>query len=143
MTAQALAVAAALWAQGLLIFAVTAVMYQRRVPRILRKEISIADVAIDKDGWPVDARLAANSYANQFEMPVLFFVAGAGTLWLGAGWLEAVLCWAFVASRAIHVGIHLTTNRVTRRFFAFAIGVLLVAALWLVLGVKLLLVGFA
>lgn len=141
MTGASFAVALALWAQGALTFAVAVVLYSRRVPRILRGEIAPADVALDGAAWPKDARQAGNAYANQFELPMLFFVAGAGALWLGATAFEAALCWAFVASRCVHAFIHLTTNRVTRRFLAFAAGVALMAVLWLTLGIRLIIAG--
>lgn len=138
MNGAAIALLGALWAQGALVFALIAVMYQRRVPRIMDGRVKIRDIALDKSGWPDDARLASNAYENQFELPVLFFVAGIALVWLGATWFEAVLAWLFVASRAVHALIHATTNRVRRRFLAFVAGVAVIAVLWIDFGVRIL-----
>ncbi len=143
MSATAFAVALALWAQGLVVFAIVPVLYTRRIPRVLRGEVKVRDIALDASNWPKDARQAANAYNNQFELPVLFFVAGGLTLWLGATWWEAVLCWLFVASRAIHALIHVTNNRVSRRFMSFVFGVGIMAIFWATLGVRLVMAGLA
>lgn len=134
-----LALALAMWAQGLIVLAIVPVLYQRRVPRVMRGEIKVRDVALDSSNWPEDARQAANAYSNQFELPVLFFVAGGLLIWLGAGWWETALCWAFVITRGVHAYIHVTTNHVFNRFKAYAAGVGVIAVLWLTLGVRLIL----
>lgn len=141
MPATALAVALALWAQGLIVFAILPVLYRRRVPRVMRGEIKVRDIALESANWPDDARQAANTYSNQFELPVLFFVAGGMALWLGASWWEAVLCWLFVASRAAHALIYITSNAVMKRFAAFVAGVAVMAVLWLTLGARLIMGG--
>ncbi|GGA49914.1 MAPEG family protein [Pelagibacterium lentulum] len=143
MTATGLALALALWAQGLIVFAIIPVLYQRRIPRVMRGEVKVRDIALDTSNWPNDAKQAANAYANQFELPVLLFVAGGLTLWLGATWWEVALCWIFVLSRAAHAYIHVTENHVFNRFKAYAVGVVVMAALWLTLGVRLMIAGFA
>ena len=45
--------------------------------------------------------------------------------------------WAFVASRYVHTWLHLTSNVVQQRFAAFVIGLGLLVAMWVVLGVQL------
>ena len=77
--------------------------------------------------------------ANLLEMPMLFYVvvlmihtSGATSpLFLG-------LAWAFVGSRFVHAVIHLTINQVVYRFIAFAIGVVILLAMWALLLVRLL-----
>lgn len=143
MTGATFAVALAIWAQGLIVFAIIPVLYQRRIPRVMRREIKVGDVALDASKWPDDARQAANAYNNQFELPVLFFVACGLSVWLGAVWWEATLAWAFVLSRAVHAYIHVTTNHVFKRFKAFAVGIAIIAILWLSVGVRLIIAGLA
>lgn len=143
MDGAAFAVALALWVQGLIVFAIIPVLYRRRIPRVMRGDIKVGDIALDASNWPADARQAANAYNNQFELPVLFFVAGGLALWLGATWWEAALLWVFVLSRCVHAYIHVTTNRVFNRFKAYVAGVGVLAALWLTLGVKLVVAGLA
>lgn len=142
MTAASLALALALWAQGLIVFAIVPVLYKRRIPRVMRGDVKVRDIALDGSNWPNDAKQAANAFSNQFELPVLFFVAGGLTLWLGATWWEAALCWIFVLSRTAHAYIHITSNNVFNRFKAYAVGFIVLAALWLILGVRLLMEGF-
>lgn len=138
MSGTSLALLLAFWGQGALVLALYALLYKRRVPRVLRGEIAIADVAESADNWPGDARRTARAIANQFELPVLFF-AGAGiALWLGALWHEAVLAWLFVLARIAQATIHVTTNHVPARFAAFATGFALTLLLWLDLLIRLL-----
>ena len=88
-----------------------------RVPRVARGEIAVKDIAVDRNAYPLRARLLSNSFDNQFQLPVLFYVAVFLTLWSGgAGWVEVMLAWLFVALRYVHAAIHVTTNRVYRRF---------------------------
>ena len=137
MTQAALWLVAAVLGQGALVFILTVLLYQERIPRIQRGELRIADIALDKTRWPERARIVENAFGNQFEIPVLFFVAAGVALYFGATWLEAVLGLLFVASRYMHAFIHVTGNRVPRRFFAYAIGVGLMALLWIELTVRL------
>ena len=70
-------------------------------------------------------------------MPVLLFVAALVGLYFGSSPIEAVLAWLFVASRYVHAFIHLTSNHVQRRFFAYATGVIILALFWVELIVRL------
>lgn len=142
MPGATLAVALALWAQGMIVLAILPVLYRRRIPRVVNGEIRVHDIALDASNWPADARQAANAYNNQFELPVLFFVAGGMALWLGASWWEALLFWAFVLSRCVHAYIHVTDNHVFNRFKAYVAGVVLLAVLRVALGIKIITAGF-
>lgn len=76
--------------------------------------------------------------ANQFELPVLFFVV-IGFLFLidGISVLELALAWLFVASRIVHAFASLR-GRLALRHVSFFAGFLLVAALWLDLALRIL-----
>lgn len=137
MAPAALWIVAAVLAQGVLVFILTALLYQERIPRITKDEIRIADIAIDKTRWPERARLVENAFGNQFEVPVLLFVACGVALYFGATWIEAVLALLFVVTRYVHAFIHVTNNRVPRRFFAYAAGVVIVGLFWVDLMVRL------
>lgn len=109
-----------------------------RVPLITSRKVSISDIALSRDGWPAHARQLANAVDNQFQLPVLFFVAVLLTVMNDLGtWLEVILVWAFVASRVWHAAIYATSNNVPRRFFAYAAGFSLLMTYWIVLAVKL------
>lgn len=91
---------------------------------------------------PAESLFARNSLANQFELPVLFYV---GCLALhvtgGAGTWAVLLAWLFVASRYAHAFIHVTSNRIRYRQPAFMVGFVAVIVLWVMLAVHLLRVG--
>jgi hypothetical protein len=110
-----------------------------RVPLVRRRDVRIKDIALSRDGWPEHAKQLAAAVDNQFQLPVLFYVAIILTLWNGTGtWLELILCWTFVASRAVHAAIFATSNNVPRRFLAWTIGFVVLMAYWIVLAIKLL-----
>lgn len=129
--------AGAMLAQGVLIFIITGLLYFARIPLIMRREVRIGDIAVDKSKWPDRSRLVANAFENQFEMPMLFFVAALLALYFGASLVEVLLAWLFVASRFVHAFIHLTSNHVVRRFSAYAAGVVILGLMWIDLAVRL------
>lgn len=109
-----------------------------RVPLVTRREVKIKDIALSRDGWPEHARQLASAVDNQFQLPVLFYVAVLLTLWNNTGtWLELILGWGFVASRAVHAAIFTTTNNVPRRFYVWTIGFFILMAFWIILAIKL------
>ena len=137
MSPAALWLVGAILAQGVLVFVITVMLYLERIPRVMRREVRIGAIALDRSGWPQRAQQVANSFSNQFEIPVLFFVACGLALYLGAAALETILAWLFVLSRCVHAFIHVTSNHVPRRFFAYAAGVVAIGLFWLDLIVRL------
>ncbi|WDR06130.1 MAPEG family protein [Devosia rhodophyticola] len=128
----------AIAAQVFLTFAVLVMMGRERVPRVMSGEIRVKDIAVERTAYPLKARLLSNNFDNQFQLPVLFYLASALSLWAGGtGWVEVTLAWAFVVLRYIHTAIHVTTNRVHRRFAAYVLGMLVLALLWLWLTIRL------
>jgi hypothetical protein len=126
----------ALAAQVVLTIGLLLWLGRERVPRVMSGEINAADIAVDRTAYPLRARLLSNSFDNQFQLPVLFFVGALLALHLGAvGWLETVLAWVFVVLRYVHAAVHVTTNRVHHRFAVYTLGlaVLVVFWLWLIL----------
>ena len=124
--------------QVLLTLGILVWMSVERVPRVMRGEIAIKDIAVDRAAYPLQARLLSNNFDNQFQLPVLFYVAGLLALWSGgAGWVEVILAWLFVALRYIHAAIHVTTNRVHRRFTVYSAGLVVLALMWLWLVLRL------
>ena len=130
----------AIAAQVLLALGILVWMGFERVPRVARGEIAVKDIAVERQGYPLRARLLSNNFDNQFQLPVLFYVAALLLLWSGhAGWVELVLAWLFVALRYAHAAVHVTTNRVYRRFFIYTAGLVVLAVLWVWLVVRLIL----
>ena len=130
----------AIAAQVLLTLGILVWMGFERVPRVARGEIAVKDIAVERQGYPLRARLLSNNFDNQFQLPVLFYVAALLLLWSGgAGWVELALAWLFVALRYGHAAVHVTTNRVYRRFFTYTAGLVVLAVLWVWLVVRLIL----
>lgn len=141
MTLAAKLLILAMAAQIALTFGILLLMGRERVPRVMRGEIAVADIAVEKTAYPLKARLLSNNFDNQFQLPVLFYAAVLLTLVLGlTSWIEVVLGWLFVSTRFIHAAIHVTTNHVVRRFAAYAAGLAVLALMWLWLVINILLV---
>jgi hypothetical protein len=109
-----------------------------RVRAVRSRRVHLRDVALSGDAYPEDARKLANSVRNQFETPVIFYVlCGVATFVGAAGIAMALLAWAYVATRVVHAGIHITHNRVQHRFIPFAIGLFVLTLMWIVLAFHL------
>ena len=118
-----------------LTFAVSLVMYRRRIGEIRAKKIPLRSIA-SATGMAThvtDAR-APDNYRNLYEGPVLFYVAALAAFALKVVTpLLIVLAWLYVACRVAHSLIHCTTNRVKYRFLAFVASHAVLFVLWLVL----------
>lgn len=122
----------AMAAQALLTMAILVLMGRERVPRVMSGEIAMAAIAVDRTAYPLRARLLSNSFDNQFQLPVLFYVAALLALMLGGvTWLEAAAAGLFVALRYAHAIIHVTTNHLLQRFAIYTAGLAVLAILWL------------
>ena len=136
LTAKLLILAMAL--QVLLTMVILVLMGRERVPRVMSGEIPLADVAVERTAYPLRARLLSNNFDNQFQLPVLFYLAALLVLWTGSvGWLELLLAWLFVGLRYVHAAIHVTSNAMLQRFAVYTAGLAVLAALWLLLVLRL------
>ena len=89
------------------------------------------DLALGRVEWPEDAVKRAANQRNQFELPVLFYAVTAFALIVSAAdALMVVLAWLFVATRLLHAAIHIGPNKVRWRSPAFALGLLVLAIMW-------------
>jgi len=141
MTGNSLWLIFAMLVQGVLALALLWNLGMHRIPMVLRGKVRIEDVALDKEAWPERARQASNAFDNQFQLPVLFYVACLVALAFGATLFELVLAALFVLSRTIHAAIHITTNHVMRRFQAYVAGFAVLSVFWGELLVRLLLIA--
>lgn len=87
---------------------------------------------------PDASATARRHLANQYELPILFFVV-IGFLFgvNGTSILEVIVAWLFVASRVIHTMASLN-GPLALRHVSFLVGFLLVCFLWLDLSVRIL-----
>jgi hypothetical protein len=100
----------------------------------------IRDIALGQPNWPERSTQIANCFANQFEIPVLFYILIAIALPLRRTDLVIVLLsWVFVVARFVHAGIFVTSNDLNRRSLAWFAGVLVVFAMWVYFALKILL----
>jgi hypothetical protein len=103
-------------------------------------ETKIRDIALGQSNWPDRATQVGNCFANQFELPLLFYILIALALPLRRVDLFLVLMsWVFVVTRFAHAGIFVTSNDLNRRSLAWFAGVLVLFAMWIYFALKLLL----
>jgi hypothetical protein len=77
----------------------------------------------------VEPRISAN-LSNQFEWPLLFYVACLLHLQFDTGDAPLVLAWIFVAGRVLHSLVQILTRNVRLRGVVFTINFLAVLGLW-------------
>ena len=122
----------AIFTQVLLSLIVMVIMGRRRFAAARAKEIKMqqfATMALDNAPEPVIA--AGRNFINQFEIPVLFYVASLAALALNQVNLVLVaIAWVFVTTRIIHSIVHLTSNHLRTRFRVFLMGCVAVLVMW-------------
>lgn len=112
-----------------------------RAGALRRGKVAIKDIALgQQEAWPAPIRQIGCAYRNQFETPVLLFALVA--LAIATDRVDPALvagAWFFVASRFAHAYIHVTSNRVPRRFLAFLAGVVALGSMWIEFALRILL----
>ncbi len=124
-------------AQVALVYGIYVLISQRRI-KAVKAGSAKASQFRENQIEPPESLFVRNNLANQFELPVLFYACCLALNAVGAvGPTTLVLAWLFVATRAIHAWIHITSNRVRRRRMMFILGWLVLAAMWAMLAWKL------
>ena len=112
-------------------------LYQLRFAEMARRRIDPQSIALSaqKDAGLQDTR-GADNFNNQFQLPILFYVAVLVEIMVSNGSdLFLGLAWAFVATRAVHALIQWTYNRVVHRFVAYALGAIVLWAMWALIAI--------
>ncbi len=124
--------------QVALTFGLMFLMAFNRVKAAQARRYKLRDIAVNSDNYPDDVRKSGNSYVNQFELPVLFYLICVVLMIAGPGnnKFYLMLAWAFVATRILHAYIHVTSNNVIRRFYAFLAGAVILIAMWALLALE-------
>jgi hypothetical protein len=136
MTVQA--VLLPLFAQVALTFGLLGLTGYSRVSSVRRGETKVKDIALGQPNWPERITKIGNSYNNQFQLPVLFYaVVVLAYVLRKADLLFVILSWLFVATRLGHAYVHVTSNRVGRRFNAFAAGFAVLVVMWTMLAIRI------
>jgi hypothetical protein len=140
MTVQAILLP--VFVQVALTFVMAGLTAYARTASIMSRETRAKDIALGQPNWPEQVTKFGNNFDNQFQLPVLFYAVMILAVALRqAGLLFVILSWAFVASRLCHAFIHVTSNNVGRRFYAFATGFFVLVAMWIVFAVRILTVS--
>jgi hypothetical protein len=111
-----------------------------RLGAIRSKQTKTSDVALGQGNWPDRVMQVGNSFDNQLQLPVLFYVL-VTLAWITrkADLLFVVMSWVFVVSRLVHARIHTTTNEMRVRFYAFASGAAVLLIMWVIFALRILL----
>ncbi|WP_244904480.1 MULTISPECIES: MAPEG family protein [Cellvibrio] len=120
-----------LFAMVLLTFLVAFRLLFLRIKALKTGSLTLGQFRLNSGDIPDDITQTARNYSNLFEVPVLFYTAGAIAIAMRVdGSAIIIAAWLFVLARAAHSWIHLTSNNVINRFRAYVVGNLCVMALW-------------
>jgi hypothetical protein len=123
-------------AQILLTLVMFIILGARKARAVKAAQVDRRQAALDSRVWPEDVVKVSNNIANQFEVPVLFYVLCLVLHSIhAAGTVAVVLAWFFVASRYAHAYVHVGSNYVPVRMRLFMAGcvvllAMLVVAVW-------------
>jgi len=97
------------------------------------------DIALREPNWPAKAAQVANSFSNQFELPVLFYVLTILSIMTRhADLIFLVLAWIFVLCRIGQAYVHVTSNTVRLRGGIYGIGAIVLMIMWVIFMVRIL-----
>ena len=97
------------------------------------------NIALREPNWPKRTTQLANAFANQFELPVLFYVLTILEYVTHlAGIVFVVLAWVFVISRLLHAYVHVTSNVVRLRGALYGVGAFVLIIMWVIYIVEVL-----
>jgi hypothetical protein len=96
-------------------------------------------IALREPNWPKRTAQVSNAYANQCELPVLFYVLTI-LAWVTtkAGVVFVALAWIFVLFRLLHAFVHVTSNAQQLRGALFGVGAMVLAVMWAIYIVEVL-----
>ena len=122
-----------MFALALLTFGIALWMAHLRFAAVRRGDLKAGYYRLNRGGEPPEylAKVSQN-FDNLLELPILFYVVGLLAYVSGnadAGHLA--MAWIYVATRVVHSYIHTTYNDVLHRMLPFALGTLVLIAMWL------------
>lgn len=114
-------------------------MYKDRIAEMRARRIHPQQVATSKQSADTLQNVTASDhYRNLFEAPVLFYALCG---YLAITQLTTVLllacAWGYVLLRAAHTFVHLTSNKVIRRFQLFFASSMVLFVMWLLFLMRL------
>ena len=110
-----------------------------RLGELRSRRIHPQQVATSKQaGETLQNVQSADHFRNLFEVPVLFYALCAFLAITRLTTLLLLACaWGYVVLRAAHTYVHLTSNKVVRRFQVFVASTLVLYVMWGVFAVRL------
>jgi hypothetical protein len=102
----------------------------RKAKAVEAREFNRQLAALNNKVWPKDVVKVSNNIANQFEIPVLFYVLCVVLYSINAaGMIAILLAWLFVLSRFAHAYVHIGSNYVQMRLRLFLVGCFVLIAI--------------
>ena len=87
--------------------------------------------AMNNEAWSKPVVLTSKSLANQFQLPVIFYVLCLVLASIDAVTMTIlVVAWIFVVTRYVHAYVHVSTNYVPVRMRVFLLGALSLVVLF-------------
>ena len=115
---------------------------QARFQSVSSGETKRADIVLDGRKWPERVRQISNNFDNQFQAPMAWYACVALLITTGfVDNVQVVLAFGFLVSRVIHSFIHITTNKLPDRFYAFIAGLFCLCGMWAWFALRLYVIG--
>jgi len=125
-------------AQVLLTMMMFIVLGARKARAVKAGKVDRQKAALDNRLWPEDVIKVSNNIANQFEVPILFYILCFVLYTINvAGTAAVVLAWLFVVTRYAHAWVHVGSNYVPVRMRLFMVGCVVVLAMLVLAAWKL------
>ena len=129
-----------LFVEVLLTFGVMFGMMYFRTSTLSRGETRFEDISLREPNWPRRATQFGYAFANQFELPVLFYVLTILVIITHHADLPFVLlAWIFVLMRVLQAMVHVTNNSVRMRGAYYGVGALILFIMWIIYIVRIVL----
>jgi hypothetical protein len=115
-----------------MVFAVGVAMGRARFMAVRGGRVKRSDIISNNNNWPDDVRKFSSNFSNQFEVPIFWYALTAFALITKlVDPVLIALSWVFLFSRVAHTLIHITSNKLPDRFYAFVAGFVILAIAWL------------
>lgn len=117
-------------------------MGQARFASVSSGETKRSDIVLDSRKWPDRLRQLSNNFDNQFQAPMAWYSCIAFLIATSlVDRLQVILAFGFLASRAAHSFIHITTNKLPDRFYAYMAGLVCLCTMWVWFALRLYVIG--
>jgi hypothetical protein len=122
----------------LLTFGVMFGMMYFRTSTLRSGETRFEDISLREPNWPRRATQFGYAFANQFELPALFYVLTILVIITHhADLLFVLLAWIFVLMRVLQAVVHVTNNNVRMRGAYYGVGALILSIMWIIYIVRI------